>query len=439
MIQAAQLILSLSILVIFHEFGHFAFAKLFKTRVEKFYLFFDPWFSLLKFKKGDTEYGIGWLPLGGYVKISGMIDESMDKEQMKEEPKPWEFRSKPAWQRLLIMLGGVLVNFILAGLIYIATLYTWGEDYLPVKNMTYGIAVDSLGQEIGFQSGDQIYKVDDKKIDKFSQVVPELLLGDKHSITVLRNGKEKQLQLSKEHLAGIIGGKGKSKLIYPRMPFVVAGFPKESNAEKAGFQTQDKFVAANDSALIFFDEYVKFFKSHKNTEVTISAIRKNDTIKITVPVSEQGTIGVQVVGFAEYLDLEHIDYKFGESIPAGIKKGRKAVSDYLRSFSLIFDTETKAYNQLGSFGAIGSMFPPVWSWEAFWGLTAFLSIILGVMNLLPIPALDGGHVMFVLFEMITGKKPGDRFMEIAQIVGFVLLLSLMAFAIKNDIVNFVLN
>lgn len=439
MIQVLQLLLSLSILILFHEFGHFAFAKLFKTRVEKFYLFFNPWFSLFKIQKGETEYGLGWLPLGGYVKISGMIDESMDKEQMKQEPKPWEFRSKPAWQRLLIMLGGVLVNFILAGLIYIAVLFTWGEDYLPVKNMKYGIAVDSLGHKVGLRSGDQVLKVDGKEVERFSQLVPELLMGDNHIITVSRKGTEKEISLSKAQIAEIIDIKTKQKLLVPRFPFVIDTFPKESNAKKAGFKKGDRFVAANDSAMEFFDEFVKFFSKHKNDTVQITAMRNRDSVKISVPVSEEGTIGVQVHSFPKYLELKHIDYSLAESIPAGVKKGGKAITDYLRQFKLIFDPETKAYNQLGSFITIGSIFPKEWNWRAFWGLTAFISIILGVLNLLPIPALDGGHVMFVLFEMITGKKPSDKFMEIAQIVGFVLLLALMVFALKNDFVNHIFN
>lgn len=431
--QIVQLLASLSILVIFHEFGHFAFAKLFKTRVEKFYLFFNPWFSLFKYKRGDTEYGIGWLPLGGYVKISGMIDESMDKEQMKKPPQPYEFRSKPTWQRLLIMIGGVLVNFLLAGLIYIITLFTWGEDYLPVENAKFGIAVDSTGYKLGFRSGDKILSVGGKKIDRFLQIGAEIALSDPKKIKIDRNGEIKEIVIPDSLVKYTISNK--RALFTPRFPFVIDTFTKKSNAFKAGFKKGDKLIKANDSNFVYFDEYLSFFSSHKNKQVEITVLRNQNEQKLKVQVDTNGMIGVQVSPFTEYLDLEHADYGFFAAIPAGIKMGANKIKDYLRSFKLIFNPETEAYKSLGSFVTIGSLFPKIWDWQAFWSLTAFLSIILGVINILPIPALDGGHVMFVLYEMITGRKPGDKFLEYAQIVGFVILIAIMIFAIKNDIVN----
>ncbi len=432
--QIVQLLASLSILVIFHEFGHFAFAKLFKTRVEKFYLFFNPWFSLFKYKRGDTEYGIGWLPLGGYVKISGMIDESMDKEQMKKPPQPWEFRSKPAWQRLLIMIGGVLVNFVLAGLIYIVMLFTWGEDYLPVENAKYGIMVDSVGLDIGFRNGDKVLSVCDKEVERFSQIVPELLLNDPKKVKVERNGEVKEIIIKNSHIKSIIAGK--RGFINPRFPFIVDTLKKESNAYRAGVKKGDRFIKANDSSLIYYDEYTSFFRANRNKEIEITVLRNNQEHNLKVKIDSNAMIGVQLLTHpAEHFDLEHIDYGFFAAIPAGIKKGVDQVNNYLKQFKLIFNSETEAYKSVGSFVTIGNLFPKTWDWQNFWALTAFLSIILGVINILPIPALDGGHVMFVLYEMITGRKPGDKFLEYAQIVGFVILIAIMIFAIRNDFVN----
>ncbi|NPA45404.1 MAG: RIP metalloprotease RseP [Chlorobi bacterium] len=434
LIKTVQLLLSLSILVIIHEFGHFGFAKLFKTRVEKFYLFFDPWFSLFKFKKGETEYGIGWIPLGGYVKIAGMIDESMDKEQMALPPKPDEFRSKKAWQRLLIMLGGVIMNFVLAGVIYILVLFAWGEDYIPVENMKYGISVDSTGYELGFRNGDKIISINNKKFEKFSEIQKEILLSDNKTVQVERDGKIVEVKIKDSQIKSMIDSK--HGFIGIRSEFEVADVLKNSNAEKAGIKIGDKLIAANDSSLKFFDEYVHFFKNHKNEEVELTVKRSDaQNKKISVMVDSLGHIGVRVNSLAG-IETKHQDYSFFEAIPAGLSMGVEKVSDYLRQFKLIFNPETKAYNSLGSFGTIGSMFPAQWDWHSFWLLTAFLSIMLGVVNILPIPALDGGHVMFVLFEMITGRKPSDKFMEYAQIGGFVILMSLMLFALKNDIVRF---
>ena len=434
LIKTAQLLLSLSILVILHEFGHFAFARLFKTRVEKFYLFFDPWFSLFKMKKGDTEYGIGWLPLGGYVKISGMIDESMDKEQMKEEPKPYEFRSKKAWQRLLIMLGGVIMNFILAGLIYITVLFVWGDEYVPVENMKYGITTNETGKEIGFRNGDKILSINNIKFEKFKEIQKEILLSDDKVVQVERDGKPVEVLINNStHMKSIIAAR--KGFIGIRFEFVVDSVLENSNAYNAGLIKGDKLIAANDSSLFFFDQYVNFFQNHKNSNTDITVQRQGVSTELNVQVDSLGKIGVATNPLAG-ITLEHQDYTFFQAIPAGISLGGEQIRDYLRQFKLIFNPETEAYKSLGSFGAIGSMFPAQWNWHQFWLLTAFLSIILGVINILPIPALDGGHVMFVLYEMISGRKPSDKFLEYAQIGGFVILLAIMVFAIKNDIVNF---
>ena len=430
-IKIVQLLLSLSILVILHEFGHFSFAKLFKTRVEKFYLFFNPWFQIYKKKIGETEYGIGWLPLGGYVKISGMIDESMDKEQMKKPPQPWEFRSKKPWQRLLIMLGGVLMNFILAGIIYIGILYAWGEDYLPSENVSYGISVDSAAYKIGFRNGDKILSVNNQTFERFNELKKEMVLNTNKTVQVLRNGEKKQIVIDDKSTLKA----SKKDFIQPRFEFVIAGFSPRSNAKKAGLQKEDKLIGVNDSSLQFFDQYVHYFKAHKNTIANLKIDRKGNIITLPVQVDSSGIIGVAAEPFAG-LKFKHVNYSFFASIPAGITKGIDLTKDYLRSFKLIFNPETKAYKSVGSFITIGNMFPGVWDWQAFWAMTAFLSIILAVVNVLPIPALDGGHVIFVLYEMITRRKPSDKFMEYAQITGFVILLGIMVLALKNDIVNF---
>ncbi|MCD4793725.1 MAG: RIP metalloprotease RseP [Bacteroidales bacterium] len=437
LIKTLQLLLSLSILVILHEFGHFAFARLFKTRVEKFYLFFNPWFSLFKIKKGETEYGIGWLPLGGYVKISGMIDESMDKEQMKQPPQPYEFRSKKSWQRLLIMLGGVIMNFVLAGFIYICVLFVWGKDYLPIENMKHGISADIVAEKIGFKDGDKIISINNIKYDSFQKASKEIILKseDERNVQVDRNGKILDILIDDSQIGMILANK--SLFINPRFEFVIDSIPEVSYARDSGLKKGDKLIGVNDTSMIFYNEFVKFFRAHKDSKVKILTERNNNKITIETYIDTLGKIGVYPSVW-EDLETVHIDYTFLESIPAGITFGVEQVKDYLRQFKLIFNSKTKGYKSLGSFGAIGSMFPSKFNWHDFWMLTAFLSIILGVINILPIPALDGGHVMFVLYEMISGRKPGDKFLEYAQIVGFVILIAIMVYAIRNDIVNFLL-
>ncbi|MBE0654304.1 MAG: RIP metalloprotease RseP, partial [Bacteroidales bacterium] len=424
-----------SLLIILHEMGHYLFAKLFKTRVEKFYLFFNPWFSLFKKKIGETEYGIGWLPLGGYVKISGMIDESMDKEQLKQPPQPHEFRSKKSYQRLLIMLGGVMVNFIFALGIYIMVLYTWGEKYLPVRNMTYGIMVDSTGMNLGFKNGDKILSVDGEKVENYLSIVHDIVINEAKTVQVERNGREIEIELPKNTIAELI----KSDLpILPRMPFYIAGFSDtDSTAYRAGVQKGDRVISINEISTNFFDEFKNEIKAFKDQEVKLGLLRnETDTVLVNVNVSDKATIGVMAdLDLTRFFELEEISYSLAQSVPAGIKKGYGMVRSYLKQLKLLFKPETKAYEEIGGFIKIGSIFPGVWDWQAFWNLTAFLSIILAIMNILPIPALDGGHVTFLLYEIISGRKPGEKFLEYAQIAGMVILLSLLVYANGNDIIN----
>ena len=433
-VKIAQLLLSLSILVILHEGGHFVFAKLFKTRVEKFYLFFDPWFSLFKFKKGETEYGIGWIPLGGYVKISGMIDESMDKEQMKKPPEPWEFRSKPSWQRLIIMLGGVMVNFLLAIVIYIMVLFVWGEEYMPNENVKYGILVDSVGIEMGLRNGDKIISVDNQGVENFYKIIPDIVLNERKTIQIKRDGRLMEVKIPEELIPLLIKGKGRIDVRTPFSPLIVAGFIKESPAKNAGLQTGDEILGLNDDNYKYYDQFKKKLNENIGEKVLLQIKRNNKNLDIPVVVNNHGMIGIRR-DIKDFFEFKKIEYGFFESIPAGIAKGVNTLQDYLKQFKLIFSKDTKAYESLGGFITIGSIFPGVWDWHAFWNLTAFLSIILAIMNILPIPALDGGHVMFLLYEVVTGRKPGDKFMEYAQMTGMIILLSLLLFANGNDIIR----
>jgi regulator of sigma E protease len=437
LIKAAQLILSLSILVVLHEFGHFMFARLFKTRVEKFYLFFDPWFSLFKVKKGETEYGVGWLPLGGYVKISGMIDESMDKEAMKQPPKPWEFRSKPAWQRLLIMTGGVLMNFLFAMIIYIGVLYAWGETYLPTENVTYGIEVNEVGKEIGFQNGDKILTVDNRKVENFMKIIPAIVLDHARTVQVEREGKVTDVEISDADLALLLKSK---EVMTWRKPFdiQIGNVVDDSPAAEAGLQKGDVFVNVDGNRFEFYDQFSDYLDSKRNETITLTLLRDGNEINQPVSVSEEGKLGFYpLFNNTDFLQLATINYGLLESVPAGIKRGVQITKDYLKQLKLIFKPETKAYESLGGFATIGNIFPATWDWFSFWNMTAFISIILAIMNLLPIPALDGGHVMFLAFEMISGRKPGEKFLEYAQIAGMVILLGLVLFANANDIIKMI--
>lgn len=431
LIKASQLILSLSILIILHELGHFIPARLFKTKVEKFYLFFDWKFSLWKTKKGETEYGIGWIPLGGYVKIAGMIDESMDKEQMKLPPQPWEFRSKPAWQRLIIMIGGVTVNVILAIIIYIGILFYYGEEILPTANLTYGVSCDSLALEMGLRNGDKILSVDGKEVDNFKKVSMEIIMNEARTVQVMRDGKTENIVVPAGFIAKLV--KQPNDFIQPRFPFVIEDFGEVSPAKAAGIMKGDQLIGINDLSITYFDEFRAEIQKRKNQSVEIKVMRNKQEMSIPVKVNEQGFIGVVPKSFDQFLKIEEKKYSFFEAIPAGASKAFTTVSDYLGQFKLIFNSEVQGYKHLGGFITFGKVFAPEWDWMRFWNLTAFFSVALAVMNLLPIPALDGGHVLFLLIEMITGKKLPEKFLEYAQTAGMILLLSLLLYANGNDI------
>jgi len=434
-IKILQFLLSLSLLIILHEMGHFFFAKIFKTRVEKFYLFFNPWFSLFKFKKGETEYGVGWLPLGGYVKISGMIDESMDLEQMKQPPQPYEFRSKSSWQRLCIMLGGVIVNFIFALVIYTAMLYVWGENYLPTKNAKYGIVVDSLAYNAGLRNGDKILSVDKKEVDNFHQIVYNIILNEAKTVQVLRDSQKINVELPDNFIHSLINKK--QDLIIPRVPFLIADFTKNSAGKKAGLEKGDRLFAINGTKAVFFDEFKTQVITHKNDTLHLTIDRKGQAVDILAIVPETGILGIaQDYDLSKFFELKHIKYSFLESIPEGISKGFTKLIEYIRQFKLIFSSKVKGYESVGGFMSIGSIFSGEWDWISFWSITAILSIMLAFLNVLPIPGLDGGHVFFLLYEMITGRKPSDKFLEYAQIAGLIILMALLLYANLNDVYRF---
>ncbi|HNW50494.1 MAG TPA: RIP metalloprotease RseP [Prolixibacteraceae bacterium] len=438
LVKVAQFFLSLSILVIVHEFGHFIFARIFKCRVEKFYLFFDFGFRFFKTKKGETEYGIGWLPLGGYVKIAGMIDESMDREQMKQPPQPWEFRSKPALQRLMIMIAGVLMNFIMAIVIYVGVLYTWGEEYLPTANVKYGIEASDVAKEIGFMNGDKILSVDNMPVEDFYNIIPTIALENAKTVQVERDGQKVNVEISQEDIAKMLKAK---KLLGVRYPFhvVVNSFAKESPAKNAGILKGDEVIMVNNQTFEYHDQFSSLLKENSGKQLIFKVKRGNDSIDVPVTLTADGMLGISWdPGFAKLFQFKTIKYGFFESIPAGIAMGWKTSVDYLKQFKLIFNKTTKGYESLGGFISIGNIFPGIWDWHSFWNMTAFLSIILAIMNILPIPALDGGHVLFVLYEIITGRKPSDKFLEYAQIVGLSLLLLLVLYANANDIIRFII-
>lgn len=435
-IKLSQFLLSLSLLIILHELGHFIPAKIFKTKVEKFYLFFDVKYSLFKKKIGETVYGIGWLPLGGYVKIAGMIDESMDKEQMAQPPKPWEFRSKPAWQRLIIMLGGVTVNFILAIVIYIGMAWAYGDLFIKNNDVSDGVWVTSpLAEEIGFKTGDKIISINGETIENFNDVPRRLFFAK--NVVVEREGNSKTLTMPVNLIEKAAAEK--TPLVALRIPFVI-GQVDGASANKDVLQKGDLITSLNGETVKYFDQAKDILEKHKGQDITATVIRKEKNEMLSLNVSPEGKLGVVQGGVKlenydklGYYNVSKHEYSFFESIPAGLTRSKNEVVGYFEQLKAIISPETGAYKSVGGFYAIFDIFPNTWSWQTFWGITAILSIMLGVMNLLPIPALDGGHVMFLLYEMITGRKPSDKFMEYAQMAGFFILIALLLFANGNDI------
>ncbi|MEO6230201.1 MAG: RIP metalloprotease RseP [Ferruginibacter sp.] len=438
--QVFYLVLSLSILVVLHEFGHYITAKWFGCRVEKFYLFFNPYFSLFKKKIGETEYGIGWLPLGGYVKISGMIDESMDKETMKLPPQPYEFRSKPAWQRLIIMLGGIIVNVLLAFLIYAMVLFIWGEEKVPNASVKDGIWVqDSVLNDLSLRNGDKIVAIDGKNIEYFEDIQPKLLLGK--SITIERNGQTSNIDMPINFIEKLVESKRRTgMLLMERLPAYVGGYSDKdtSNGKRAGLKMLDRITSIDSIPVNYYDDITSIISKKKGEQVALQIDRNGTPLSFNAQVNVDGKIGLPILDFEQYDSLgvfkvESKRYGFFEAIPAGVGMALQKLKFYIDQFKLILNPDTGAYKGLGGFKSMGSIFPTQWGqWESFWRLTGFLSIILAFMNLLPIPALDGGHVVFTLVEMITGRKPSDKFLEYAQIVGMVLLFGLMLYANGND-------
>lgn len=449
-IQITQFIASLGLLILLHEFGHFITARMFKIRVDKFYLFFDFLFPLpgvlnfaiFKKKIGDTEYGLGWFPMGGYVSIAGMIDESLDTEQMAKPAEPWEFRAHPAWQRLIVMLGGIIVNVLLAFLIYAMILFTWGSKKIPMNSLKDGIEChDSLAMSIGFKTGDKIISVDDEPVKYFNTLTLQIITG--HTVKVQRGLDKVDVTLPKDFIDKI-GKTEKYGIIGFRLPFLFAEFPKESINKDANLKPMDRIIGINDSIKItYYDEFQSQIKKFKDETIVLNVLRDNKELHVPIKVSKDSKIGVQMgipsendLEKFEVLKYEKVTYGFFESFPAGVALTFEKLGDYLKQFKMMFTPSTGAYKYIGGFKSMAKMFGDEWNWEEFWTRTAFLSVILAFMNLLPIPALDGGHVVFTLYEMITRRTPSVKVLTYAQYVGMAFLLFLMLYANLNDFLHF---
>lgn len=432
LIKVLQFIVCLSMLVLIHEFGHFIAARIFKIRVEKFYIFFNPWFSLFKFRRGQTEYGVGWLPLGGYVKIAGMIDESMDTEQMKQPVQPWEFRAKPAWQRLIVMVAGVFMNVVLAIVIYSGVLYTWGRTYYANEDMIHGYAFNEAAHSLGFEDGDRIVSIDGREPMTVNEILQSLLITDSdREVVVERGGERLRLTLPMQRLIEIREAEEYSDFYTEFVPYIVNGVDSDSAAE-AGFAKGDRIIAVNGTPTPHMVAGLEVLSDIKNTTAEVDIVRDGrDTLQLSVPISDKGQMGITVA----MIPPRHIEYSFWESIPAGWHMAGDKIADYWQQLKMIFNPKTKLAKEVGGFIAIGNIFPGEWNWQSFWLLSAFISIMLAVMNLLPIPGLDGGHALFTLWEIITRRKPSDRFLEIMQYIGLILILLLVIFANGNDIVK----
>lgn len=433
LLKIIQVILSLSLLVLVHEFGHYITARIFKIRVEKFYLFFPPAIFKFKPKKSDTEFGIGCIPLGGFCKISGMIDESMDKEAMAKPPQPWEFRSRPAWQRIIVLAGGVLMNVVLAIVLYIAILFTWGEQYIKNEDVIYGIEASSLAQEIGFENGDRILALDGNPApDNFNEIHMDMLRDQVSRVTVLRDGDTVDVDIDPEYMPAMLNTPGMFGI---RLPIAVGGLPDTSINASADLRQGDRFLTADGRPVTWYQDLQAVLADNAGRTVELSLLRDSDTVNVPVKVSQNGKIEVLLQRDITDLHITQKEYGLLEAIPAGFMMTFTNIGHYIKELGLIFSPQTEAYKSVGSFITIGSIFPSSWNWQIFWNITALLSIMLAVMNLLPIPALDGGHILFTLYEMITGRKPSDRFMEVAQMIGMFLLLMIMILAFGNDLLR----
>lgn len=452
--QVLGLLLSLSILVLVHELGHYFFARIFKTRVEKFYLFFNPWFSIMRAKKIEgkwnfsffsstspehwkdhpetTEWGIGWLPLGGYCSIAGMVDETKGEKDLSAEPQEWEFRSKPAWQRFFIIIGGVLVNFIIALVLYSVILFKWGEEYIPLENARYGLQFSEVALKTGFENGDKIIDIDGEKPETIGDFVTGLMIDDVQKTSVLRGDDTLTVYIPSDFGKQVLADPKKGVCQYV-FPFVIDSIIPNMPAAMAQLQKGDSLVAINDSSLFSFYDFQSLFNEHKNETITLSYYRQNELLHSQILLNEEGKIGVYPAHYLHFLKTKKNEYGFFTSIPKGISLGFNTLGVYVKQFKLVFSKE--GATQLGGFGTIGSIFPKTWNWQQFWSMTALLSIILAFMNFLPIPALDGGYILFILVEMITRRKPSDKFVGYANMVGFTLLIALVLYANGMDIIR----
>lgn len=436
LIKVLQVVLSFSMLVLIHEFGHFLFAKIFGARVDKFYLFFDPWFSIFKFKIGDTQYGMGWVPFGGYCKIAGMVDESMDKDQMKSEPQPWEYRTKPAWQRLLIIVGGVMMNIVLAIGIYIGITYAWGDSYIKTKDVTTGFAYSELAQEMGFRNGDKIITVGGEYVENYARIPSVILLDDVREVQVERGGVPATVTIDPGYIKAMLKDK---EFIGLRFPFVIGGVIEQGGASAAGLMAGDSLVAVDRIPMRWFDEFRTVFAAHKGDTTQVTFVRNGETMTAAVPISDEGLIGAQLAGvnISDCYTVSTRQYSFLQAIPVGAGRAFTSIGSYLKQLKLIASPETEAYKSVGGIIAMGNIFPAEWDWLSFWQVTALLSIMLAVLNILPIPMLDGGHMVFILYEMITRRAPSDKFMERAQLVGMVIVFGIIILANGNDILKLI--
>lgn len=440
-IKALQVILALSILIVVHEFGHFIFSKMFGIRVDKFFLFFDAgdfkllstksgWFSRIfpKAKTWETEYGIGWLPLGGYCKVAGMIDESMDTEHLKSEPQPWEFRSKPSWQRLLVMVGGVLFNFLFAIIMYSVLLANWGESY--VSNEDGVIYVNELAYDMGFRNGDHIISMDDHIPEDFFMLQADLARNTASKVTVVRGNDTLDIYIDQNRIGEVLNSPGMFGLA---MPFTVRSVSEDSPNHNAGLTEGDRIISVASDRTEFVQDAWPVLEEYAGKEVPVKILRCGDTLEMNLQVDTLGKLGVMI----QQPPIRQKEYTALSSIPAGFKKTFSSIGGYVQDLKLVFTPSTEAYKSVGSFIAIGQIFPSAWDWYSFISIIAMISIMLGVMNLIPIPALDGGHIVFTIYEMITGRKPSDNFLYVMQLIGMILIFGLMFLAFGNDIARII--